>query len=187
MTATGPVFVSTVVPDDLLTNPGKATVCVASAALFAFDFFEPLPVQVGVRRPAHLRRRPAPASPWNKFRKLRNSARTPCTCSRRPRRRRQPAYSLLTRFPVRSKGSRGGWRTIRTLTQLLHHFDRLARVQLGINLSYSWGPVSQYDAGGVKAVLAPDLGRLRMPELMWMPVRKLLGPAGVARGELSRG
>src|SRR5262245_5709684 len=41
MTATGPGCVSTVVPNDLLANPGKATMCAASAALFAFDFFEP--------------------------------------------------------------------------------------------------------------------------------------------------
>jgi hypothetical protein len=48
MTATAPVFVSSVVPDGLLADPGKATVCAASAALFAFDFFEPLPVQMEV-------------------------------------------------------------------------------------------------------------------------------------------
>src|SRR5262249_415638 len=42
MTASGPVFVSTVVPDHLLVNPGKATVSFASVALFTFDFFAPL-------------------------------------------------------------------------------------------------------------------------------------------------
>jgi hypothetical protein len=45
MTAAGAVFVSaTVIPDDLLGSPGKATVCSASAALFTFDFFAPPPV-----------------------------------------------------------------------------------------------------------------------------------------------